>query len=156
MKDVVQELNEIVDAFARKLGSLSEDAMSKKQNPEKWSKKEVIGHLIDSAQNNLRRFIICQYETTPPKIVYDQDFWVKANNYQQMPASEVITLWKLINRQIAQVLTEMDPINYQKQCDSGRHSSQLHTVEWLAIDYVKHLKHHINQVFTGSFQIVYP
>ncbi len=48
--------------------------MSIKLFPNKWSKKEIIGHLINSATNNHQRFVRCQFETIP-KIVYDQNKW---------------------------------------------------------------------------------
>lgn len=156
MKKVAHELTSIVSEFAEKLNSFSEKEFAEKPNAEKWSKKEIVGHLIDSGQNNLRRFIVCQYESSPPKIVYDQDFWVQANNYQSMTGGDVIALWILVNKQIANVLTSMDPKNYSKLCDSNRYETKMNTLEWLAIDYVKHLKHHLNQVIEKSFDVVYP
>ncbi len=155
MESIVKELNTIVNEFAAKISQFSEADLAQKPLPNKWSKKEVIGHLIDSGQNNLRRFISGQYELTP-KIVYDQDFWVNVNNYQNMPGKEVITLWRLVNSQIANVLSSMDPGSYQKTCNTSKGGVQLRTLEWLADDYVKHMKHHLNQVIKGSFDIVYP
>ena len=151
MKSVTQELRTIVEVFNHKFAVLSDEEFSAKPLPQKWSKKEVVGHLIDSAQNNLRRFICGQYEQTPSTIVYDQDFWVHCNNYQQMEKADVITLWTLMNKRIAAVLDNMPEENYSKQSMT----SEPHTLEWLAQDYVRHLKHHINQVISGSFDIVY-
>jgi len=156
MKEVVNELNEIVETFAERIGNFSEADLSEKPLPNKWSKKEVVGHLIDSAQNNLRRFIVSQHAATPPKIVYDQDFWVKANDYQNMAGKDVIILWKLVNKQISNVLTTMESDKYLKTCDTSKEEEQLRSLEWLAADYVKHLKHHLNQVIKGSFDITYP
>ncbi len=156
MQQIASELTLITASFAEKLKAFSEVELSEKPNPEKWSKKEVIGHLVDSAHNNLRRFIVCQYEPVSPKIVYDQDFWVKASNYQSLAANEVVALWILMNKQIANVLLSMDSNNYKKTCDTGRDGTQLNDLQWLAADYVKHLKHHLNQVIKNSFDIVYP
>ncbi len=156
MKEVVNELNEIVETFAERIGTLSEAALSEKPLPNKWSKKEVVGHLIDSAQNNLRRFIVSQHAAAPPKIVYDQDFWVKANDYQSMAGKDVIALWRLVNQQISNVLTTMGSDKYLKTCNTSKEAEQLRSLEWLAADYVKHLKHHLNQVIKDSFDITYP
>ena len=123
--------------------------------PNKWSKKEVLGHLIDSAQNNLRRFICGQYESSPPKIIYEQDFWVKASGYQHDAKGDVILLWKLINDQICRVLSGMEASNYSRQIDTGKQEISLHTIQFLAEDYVKHMKHHINQIIPGSYDIKY-
>lgn len=155
MKATVNELNKIVNEYSLRISTISDQEFSAKPLPNKWSKKEVLGHLIDSAQNNLRRFVCGQYESTPPKIVYDQDYWVKANNYQQTNGTEVIAMWKLINNQIATILETMPSSSYPKECDTGKNSVTLHSLEWLADDYVKHLKHHLNQIIPNSFDIVY-
>jgi hypothetical protein len=155
MEKVIEELTRIVETFANKCRELSESEFSDKPNPAKWSKKEVLGHLIDSAQNNIRRFICGQYEHTPPKIVYDQDFWVGVNSYQSESQESVIRHWELINFQIVNVLQSMPEDNYKKLADTGKDDIQLRTLEWLADDYVKHMKHHLNQIFKNSFDVVY-
>lgn len=156
MKHITTELHFITTTYARYIAQLPESDFSAKPNPAKWSKKEVMGHLIDSAENNLRRFICGQYESTPPKIRYEQNFWVNANNYLNTPSNEVFESWKLINLKICRVLDNMPVENYQKLVDTGKDAPNLLTIEWLAIDYVKHLKHHLNQIIPNSFDIVYP
>jgi hypothetical protein len=151
MKSTVEELRNILDIYTEKISNISESEFSAKPLPNQWSKQEVLGHLIDSAQNNLRRFICGQYESIPSKIVYDQDFWASANGYQQMKKEDVMALWKLINERIAAVLEKMPKQSYTKQSQT----SELHTLQWLAEDYVKHLKHHLNQIIAGSFDIIY-
>lgn len=151
MENATRELREVVIEFSKKTSAISDSEFSAKPLENKWSKKEVLGHLIDSAQNNLRRFISGQYESEPPKIVYQQDFWVSSNNYQAMPKDDLIQLWRLMNLRICAVLENMPEANYSRQCDTG----SLRTLSWLAEDYVKHLKHHLNQVISGSFDIVY-
>ena len=156
MKNTAQALRRIVDEYVQKLRSLSESEFHSRPSSEKWSKKEVIGHLIDSAHSNYRRFLTGQYEPTPPKIHYDQEFWVEQARYQDMESEDLITLWKLMNERICIVLENMAPEKGLKQCDTGKTAVELHTIEWLASDYVKHLKHHLNQVFVKAFDIVYP
>ncbi len=155
MKNIIQELHALIAEYSAKFNAINEAEFSNKPQPAKWSKKEVVGHLIDSAQNNLRRFIVAQYEPQPPKIVYDQDFWASANGYQQMKKEDVITLWKLINERICSVLELMPETHYTKESNTGKTEVQLHTLHWLAEDYIKHMKHHLNQVIPGSFDIVY-
>ena len=155
MEKVISELSGLVIEYVKKFNAISDSEFSSKPRVNKWSKKEVVGHLIDSAQNNLRRFIVSQYESQPPNIVYDQDFWVKANGYQQMKKEEVIALWRLMNERICDVLRSMPESNYEKESNTGNTEVQLHSIQWLAEDYVKHMKHHLNQVIPGSFDIVY-
>lgn len=156
MRSIVDELNQAIAGFTGKMRQLTEEEWRARPRPEKWSRIEVIGHLIDSAHSNLRRFVAGQYESTPPHIIYDQDFWVKANAYQQAPVETVLTLWILMNHRIATVLSQMEEKNYEKQCDTGRGEKELHSLAWLAADYVKHLKHHLNQVIPNSYPVTYP
>jgi hypothetical protein len=156
MQIIVQELRGLIQEYTRKINGISEKDFFDKPNPKKWSKIEVLGHLIDSAQNNLRRFVCGQYETTPPLIVYDQDFWVQANHYKSAKKDSIIQLWGLMNERICDILETMPPGNYEKECNTGRDLTQLHSLKWLAGDYVKHMKHHLNQIIPGSFNLVYP
>lgn len=156
MRTIVDDLNQTIGGFVEKLRSLPETELRAKPAPGKWSRIEVLGHLIDSAHSNLRRFVTGQYESTPPHIIYEQDFWVKANAYQQAPADTVITLWILMNHRIATVLSQMPEDAYGKKVDTGRGTEELHTLLWLAGDYVKHMKHHLNQVIAGTYAVTYP
>ena len=155
MKNTVTELSQIVHEYSDRINNIPDEVFSAKPNPGKWSKKEILGHLIDSGQNNLRRFICGQYEDAP-KIVYQQDFWVAANNYQNLKKENVIQLWQLINEQICEVLKTMPAENASRTCDTGKDQPTLLTIDWLASDYVKHLKHHPNQIIPNSFNITYP
>ncbi|WP_165824107.1 DinB family protein [Pseudochryseolinea flava] len=152
VQDSVKELRHVINEYASRIASIPDAEMSVKPRPEKWSKKEVVGHLVDSAQNNLRRFICGQYESNP-SISYEQDFWVTANAYQHMTTSDVINLWKLLNERISVILETMPSENYERQCIAGGHAR---TLAWLAQDYVKHLKHHLNQIIPNAFDIKYP
>jgi hypothetical protein len=62
------------------LFAIGEPAFSSKPAPGKWSKKQIIGHLIDSATNNHQRFVRAQFETRP-RIYYDQNKWNEYSYY---------------------------------------------------------------------------
>jgi hypothetical protein len=151
MKHVTGELRDVIKGYAKKFDAIPDEIFQAKPLRHKWSKQEVLGHLVDSAQNNLRRFICTQYEPEPPLIVYQQDFWVAANQYQEMEKSDLIELWRLLNLRICAVLESMPEANYTKESNTG----SLRTLAWLAEDYVKHMKHHINQIIAGSFDVIY-
>jgi hypothetical protein len=155
MEKIAIELQEIATTFSHKIKAINSAEFNAKPNPDKWSKKEVLGHLIDSAHNNLRRFVVGQSEQEP-NIVYDQDFWVSANDYQHMKDSDLIELWTLMNERIVAILKKMPAEKYDRTCNTGKLDPSIHTVQWLAADYVKHLKHHLNQIIVGSFNITYP
>ena len=80
---MVSALASVVAHALPLLSAISEDAASKKPAPNKWSKKEILGHLIDSAANNHQRFMRLQLQTEISLPGYDQDDWVRLNHYQQ-------------------------------------------------------------------------
>ena len=141
MKSRAAELEKIITRHLPALKSLPEEELAAKPSADKWSKKEVMGHLIDSAQSNIRRFVIAQYEENP-SIVYNQEKWVAIANYQQWNSNDLIDLWHLLNKQICEILKNTSSETAQRQCMTG----ELHTIEWLAQDYIKHLEHHLYQV----------
>jgi hypothetical protein len=151
MQKISKALLSILEEFNEKINAITIADLYAKPQPSKWSKIEILGHLVDSAQNNLRRFLCCQYESPVPLIVYDQDFWVNANGYHQASKDDVMALWILLNRRIAHVLSTMSPNYYKSLCNVGRHEPQLRTLKWLADDYLNHIKHHLDQILPGSF-----
>jgi len=150
MENTIQQLQSIIDNYTPQLESLHEDVWSAKPNPSKWSKKEILGHLIDSAQNNIRRFIVAQYEDKP-KIVYAQDTWVAASNYQNYVTKNLVDLWILINKHICMILKNI-PAGVEEILSE---TSEPHSIEWLAADYNKHLLHHLHQVLDLA-PVAYP
>lgn len=135
------ELQKAIDGYLPRLNVLSEEEASFKPSPVKWSKKELVGHLIDSAQNNIRRIIVSQYEENTT-IIYKQDDWVRINNYQSTPLHELVQLWYLLNKQLSTVLLNTSAEKAGLICLTPNQ----HSLEWLAQDYVKHLKYHMHQV----------
>ena len=144
MKDIILQLNEAIDNFL--FSNLQAINWDYKSAPDKWSKKEVIGHLIDSAQINLQRFVRCTYEEDF-KLIYEQVEWVQAQRYQEADIRDLLGLWEQLNLQIIRVLQHYPANRLQAKCDNSKTTKSLHTVEWLAQDYVEHLKHHLKQVY---------
>jgi len=146
MKDTITRLNNNIEHLLN--SDLTAINWTHKPSPEKWSKKEIIGHLIDSAQINLQRFVRCTYEENF-KLTYEQVEWVEAERYQEADVNELLALWRLLNGQIIRVLENYPPDRLQAQCDNSKKEVALHTVEFLAADYVDHLEHHLNQVYAN-------
>lgn len=146
MKHIAAELRTLVAECVNRFLEIAESEWVAKPNPAKWSRKEVLGHLIDSALNNHRRFIVTQYVQNQ-NIVYYQDQWVAIQNYQESETGELIDLWRLLNLQIARILETMPEFAWNARCDTGKDGVELHTLEWLAADYIPHMRHHLGQIF---------
>lgn len=140
-----QILKNIVDAETQRFQNISAEDWEYKASPEKWSKKEIIGHLCDSAFTNIRRFVVTQYKENE-NIVYDQNIWVKAQNYQNVPTSELINLWKALNYQVVHVVENIPDEALQRTCDTTKTELQRFTLEFIIKDYVDHLQHHLKAI----------
>jgi hypothetical protein len=143
--EAAMQLKNIIENYTPQLRTLTEESFSLKPAPGKWSKKEELGHLVDSAHNNLRRFIVAQHEINP-KITYEQDAWVAALVYQKQYSTQIIDLWALLNTQIYFALSNIPAEVFLRLCNTGKTQPQLHTIQWLAGDYVKHLLHHLHHI----------
>jgi DinB superfamily len=141
MQKIITELEEIIADYSIQLKQLGEEDFSFKPVPSKWSGKESLGHLIDSAQNNIRRFIMAQYEDKP-FIVYEQEKWVMASDYQNYPLKDLVDLWILINKHIVIILKKIPAAGLDREVQT----QETHSIKWLAADYNKHLLHHLHQI----------
>ena len=141
-----EELRIIIEQAVEEFKAIVDEEWIKKSNPSKWSKKEVLGHLIDSATTNLRRFVITQYEEKQ-KIVYHQDEWVDLQRYQESDVRNNVELWKLLNLQIVRTIDNIPDTKLQNICDTGKDNAEYHTLQFLIDDYIQHLKHHLGQIF---------
>jgi hypothetical protein len=104
MPSFVDNLTPAIDEFLQRVHSKPVD-WEHKPAPNKWSNKEIIGHLCDSAMINLQRFVRCTYEENF-KLTYEQDQLVIAQHYQEMEVENLLELWRLLNLQIARVLMQ--------------------------------------------------
>jgi mannose-6-phosphate isomerase-like protein (cupin superfamily) len=155
--DYADELTMVVEDAARWLNVVSDAESVRRPAEDKWSTKEIIGHLIDSASNNHQRFVRARWAEDLVFPTYDQDGWVTAQQYQEAPWRELVTLWRTFNLQIARVMAAI-PRDVRLR-EHTRHN--LDRVAWRTIpshtpatldyfmrDYVGHLRHHLAQIET--------
>jgi DinB family protein len=152
---IAEELQQTVDRAAAQLLRLSDGETSRVPAPGKWSKKEIIGHLIDSAANNHARFVRAQRSSDLVFEGYDQDEWVRVQRYRERRWADLVQLWQQYNHHIAFVMAATDESTLTQP--RIRHSldtiafktvpaEQPVTLEYLMRDYVDHLEHHLRQI----------
>ena len=123
---------------------ISESDSAKKSSPEKWSKKEVLGHLIDSAANNHQRFVRAQSTAELRIPGYEQQEWVAAQRYHNERWVELIQLWKSYNLHLIHIISAIPASALGNFCIIGDNKPV--TLEFVIQDYVRHLKHHLEQI----------
>ena len=144
MTKAAAELSAIVSGYVPKLQALSEDEVMHNRGAGKWVKKEILGHLIDSALNNEQRFLRAQMTERLVWPGYDQDRWVSLQKHRERPWTELVQLWEQLNRHIVHVMANVPPSRLNTKCVIGDDDPV--TLEWLMSDYVRHLRHHLNQI----------
>jgi hypothetical protein len=98
---IIDRINNLLDQVLKHISESSEKELSIKTSPEKWSKKEILGHLVDSGINNLQRFTEIQFVEKPYQLrTYQQDQLVLANNYQEAELNNIADLLLAINKRI--------------------------------------------------------
>jgi hypothetical protein len=137
------ELRCLVETREAKFLAIPEAAASLASGPDKWSRKQILGHLIDSAANNHQRFIRMQTSAELHFPGYAQNDWVRLNYYAARPWAELIALWAAYNRHLAAVMEHIAPetLGHIWDWEEGRYD-----LEFVATDYVEHLRHHLEQI----------
>lgn len=145
MTETTNKLEQLLKSGLEYISKTSESELMEKISPEKWSKKEILGHLIDSGINNLQRFTEIQFENKPYKIRnYRQDELVRVNNYQNEETKEITNFWLSINNRIKSLIEQQTEktLNYEIVLANDNISD----LRFLITDYVDHLEHHIDQI----------
>lgn len=145
----------VVNATER-LRTISAEQSARKSSPDKWSIKEVLGHLIDSAANNHQRFVRAQFTDDLVFPGYEQEKWVNAQKYNDEPWSDMIQLWISYNLHLLHVIGAIPEATLTRA--RIRHNLDqiaLHpvdkndptTLDYFVRDYLIHMKHHLDQIF---------
>lgn len=142
----LSRLNNHILEVPRSFLALSETDMRARPRPDKWSKIEILGHLIDSARYNLMRFTEISFLPKPYRVLkYHQADLVSAQKYQEASPDNLTLTWQLLNQQIYSLLRSYpaEAASWEVLLPDGEENDFF----FLADDYVVHLEHHLKQLF---------
>jgi probable phosphoglycerate mutase len=138
------ELREAIHAGAARMRGVSDIAAAIRPAAGKWSRKEILGHLIDSAANNHQRFIRAQEQQPLVFPAYDGASWVRTQHYAERGWNDLVVLWESYNRHLAHIIGRIPDALGGVECRIGGNDPV--TLGFLARDYVAHLRHHLDQL----------
>ena len=148
MEAVATALRERVATAVPRLRRMPEAEVARRPAPGRWSKKEILGHLIDSAGNNHQRFVRAQLAAELDFPRYEQEDWVRCQGYAAADWALLVELWSAYNRHLAWVLDRLPAERLTVTCRIGPYEPV--TLAALAEDYVRHLDHHLAQFWRGE------
>ena len=141
---IAQEIRTVVNQAEALFLQLTPDQVAMKATPDQWSKKEVLGHLIDSAANNHHRFVRAAYNaamTFPP---YNKMEWVRIQGYHESDWTTLVAFWSVYNRHLCDVIERIPAEAFSAPCNIGKEAPV--PLEFIIQDYLRHLQHHVNQI----------
>jgi hypothetical protein len=146
--NIAEKIDQLVDDVSLRLRTLDEDVVSARPAEAKWSIKEIVGHLFDSAVNNHHRFVRANDHEELVFPGYEQNVWVSRQNYQATDWPSFLELWRLYNHQLAHVIRQIPEDRLYAVCLIGDHEPV--TMRFLVEDYLDHMEHHLQQVDVQS------
>lgn len=159
MQNVAQHLLDTIQKALPSLQQISDADASVKPAPHKWSYKEIIGHLVDSASNNQQKFVRCIQQSGVNMPPYEQDTWVAIQHYNNADWKNVLLVWYEMNKHIAHIMQHIPSSALQNEIYIGNKGP--YTLEFIVRDYPEHLKHHLKAILPRAdflqhnFKMVY-
>ncbi|MGB6677301.1 MAG: DinB family protein [Terriglobales bacterium] len=140
----LKHLRALINEVPPKLSKLPLSQLELKPSPVKWSPKEELGHLLDSAANNHQRIVRTQLEHEPKMPGYDGNAWVELHNYQQRNWQEMIDLWRDLNQQLLAAAEAVPDPAWSRTCTIA--DSLPLTLKFVFEDYIDHMVHHLKHI----------
>ena len=144
MEKFAEELDDIIEKVEPQLQQLNDRAQEVKSSPAQWSKKEILGHLIDSAANNHQRFVRAVYNVADQFPTYDQIKWIEIQHYNEVPWGTLIAFWVAYNRHLSHLIACIPRDAESAPCNIG--GEEPASLKYIVEDYLNHMRHHLEDI----------
>ncbi len=144
-----------IAGISEDLFEMQESFVAKARKEGAWSRKQILGHLIDSASVNHQRIIEAQINDSIVFVGYKHEQWVELQGYQEQDWEELVTLWSALNMHICAVVERIpsnvldklhDEHSYARTAFRELPTDQASTLGYLIEDYFAHLQYHLDQI----------
>ncbi len=142
---------QLADDFSARLASaeaglrvITELEATEPYKPDAWTRKQVLGHLIDSAINNHVRFVMAALDGEYAGPAYHAQGWVAMHDYANMLWSDLLELWKAHNALLTRVVMQIPDDRFTAECHIG--DDKPVTLQYVVEDYLHHMEQHITEI----------
>ncbi|MGI9104017.1 MAG: DinB family protein [Terriglobales bacterium] len=141
--NTLERFADVIVVGTQRLHAISDADAGARPKPDAWSRKQELGHLVDSAINNYARVIRVQNEDSPSLLNYDADVWVERRGYQDEDWKQLIALWAAVNQHLLAAARGIPSSALARSCTIGGAPM---TLGFMIEDYVDHLVHHLQHI----------
>ncbi len=142
---------QLADDFSARLASaeadlrvITEVEAAEPYKPNVWTRKQVLGHLVDSAINNHVRFVMATLDDEYAGPAYHAQGWVDLHDYANILWSELLEIWKAHNVLLTRVVRQVPEEKLTAECRIG--DDKPVTLRYLIEDYLHHMEEHITEI----------
>ena len=146
--EIPGQIARLIEDVENASSSWSPESWQHRRAPGKWSRIEIVGHLVDSARNNTERLVRALSVPSLEWPGYQQNEQVSVQHYHESVAKETLALWAALNRHLAYVVGRVPREKLSTRCHVGE--SWEVSLEEMMLDYVAHMEHHLRQVLAGD------
>ena len=110
-----------------------------------WTRKQVLGHLLDSAVNNHVRFVLASLQDEYSGPTYEQEAWMARSGWGELPWQDLLRYWRTYNEVLTRIVSRIPPEKYGVRCVLAGYPREF-TLQTLIEDYLDHMTQHVDQI----------
>jgi DinB superfamily len=151
---LANSLQQAIDRELPNLRGMSDGHAGAARPGRSWTRKQELGHLIDSATNNHARFVCGTLQDEFRGPGYNQDGWVALHAYNDLPWPTLVDFWYRHNALLAHLVHHIPEDQLATACYIAKYPKM--TLGFVIEDYILHMQHHLDQILDREQVTQYP
>jgi hypothetical protein len=147
--EISNVIETLINEWEPKLSSLPQEVITQRRNSQNRTIKQIVGHLVDSASNNIHRVVHLQYQPSPVEFPNyatfgNNDRWIAIQNYQEETWTDLVQLWKFSMLHFCHVIRNADQSKLDNEWVAG--PGRKISLQAMIVDFLPHLKLHLSEI----------